>query len=914
MEDLAKDEQGQLLLALIKKDINNFRKLLKNKKINPHFWYPKPHNTTCLQYACRNYGCHEFIEALFDIRNVGPNISVIHPEAIHLAAKYGNTEALKVLLNNVKTKLNAIDKHGRTALHYAVGGYVEKTTTEETKKKIIECIQLLMGQRNFFVNQQNFRGYTAIHEAANKADQKLVSAMIKFRTHDMNIDLHGNDTKSARDVIEEKFSVLKSLLHEERPRDIKTILQHRLLKSMEEGNISTFKNILSTVNSSGNSMIDPNYWYSSCMSTCLEKAIKDHDSKEFVKELLEAGADLNLVNPITEKAPIHLSIELYNINALKNLLLNNTIDVNIENIHCKTPLHIAVEKDSIESVKLILGKDDVNVNKSDNDGNTPLYLAAKKKNKEIVQIILDYMNENKKSIKVEDRHLISNNFPDLSIRIQDCETIDTSRKVSSYLFQLLYRKKINTFCKEFMKEITDTNDLANKDDGRLTFLQYAVTNNMTNVVGLLLNKNADPNKTSHSEEAPFIIATKLQNGSIMDLFFNLPKHKFDINITDFKGNTALQFAVSNSNLTHVIKLLRHGANIHIKNMYDKSPFDSKTLENILNLCIKKNGYPSKENYELIFDFTLFLSLKNLQKEEIPNNLPNEVIIVEMSTNENEAVNNHPFMNSELHTSEAKPVLKPVASCSNSMQTNSHNSICETEHEGTSLLGNENNDTSNLDVKQGNQNENCGESHQQTRDDLQHEMSETENRGNLTNNETNFMLETEMGFLYEISKSNKLRNTINHPAIRCFLHFKWQLVKYFYYTNLFITAVFVILINFYLLGKSDNTSFGDICLFYVSLLFLFFFINERIYSTYNRFQQYQIFVRLVLSRFDQLYPTFFKKNLKMDQEILGETNYIISARDNISDSEQIKEKLLIIEAVMYQIRDNCNNKYLDKIQE
>ncbi|PSN28979.1 hypothetical protein C0J52_28487 [Blattella germanica] len=818
LEELSKDLQGQLLLSLIRKEKDEFVKLLNNEEVDVNHWYPKPFFSTCLQFACKHEGYHLYVEILLNSRKVGPNINSVHPEPIHIASKNGNMEVLRVLLENKKTKINAVDADGRTALHHAVKGY-EKARDQDSKKNIIKCIELLMGRRDFNVNNRNYKGFTAIHEAANYGDERLVRAMMNIRKHDLDIDSHRSGGNTAREVIEDKFPTLKLQLPEGGPKDIKTKIQYTLLKTLEARDIKKFVTILSTVAASGNSKVDPNYWYSHCQCTCLEKAIKYPDCIEFVKALLLANADPNFINPSTEQAPVHLAVYLHNVEALQILLsIKPPIDINIQSNHSKTPLHIAVEENLPDCVEMILERSDVDVNLRDAYDNTALYIATKNKNRPVVQNILEYMNNREKHIRRKDKELIMKTFPILTTPEQLLDTRDDLPEHQSVLFQYLFKEDSKKFCQTFKNEIEKGKNHANSNNGRNTFLQCAVEKNMVDAVKLLLKYGADPNH-SQTGNPPFIIATKSKFYEIMKLFLQLPKEKFQINVRDVKGDTALHWAANNCELLHVVELLHHGADATIKNLYNKSPFDGKNLENLLNLSIKREGYPQAENYKLVFDLSLILALRKsseeIQKSEDEDDGIGEFILnmFDGTTTNDTHLTNDTSPNSvalDIHDATIDVDQGNCVSEQNEDRKNAHEEII-TEKTPLSSEGERSESNPNVVIKQNqsmcvnyepprfNKNSKQKTSSSKAVQKKKADKPELETRKKdtllaaVSNNNTYV---TEMDFLYEMSKI--YRDKINHPLIRCFVFFKWNRLSNLHYINLLITSIFVISLNLHIL--------------------------------------------------------------------------------------------------------------------
>ena len=121
--------QDELLESLLLRDIATFRELLKHPEVDPSYKYGHPHWSTCLEIACRFKECAEFVKALLH-SGVKPNINTIIPEPIHYAASKGNDEALRVLLFDKRTKVNAVDSFGRTALHCAAKNFGQSNDAE----------------------------------------------------------------------------------------------------------------------------------------------------------------------------------------------------------------------------------------------------------------------------------------------------------------------------------------------------------------------------------------------------------------------------------------------------------------------------------------------------------------------------------------------------------------------------------------------------------------------------------------------------------------------------------------------------------------------------------------------------------------------------------------------------------------
>lgn len=199
--------QDQLLEALLTKNILQFKTLLTFDDVNPNYKYGKPYYSTCLEIACRYAACEKFISVL--LMYVKPNSSSIYPQPIHYAAKRGNYKGLLLLLNDKRTKVNAVDSQGRTALYYALENFGKNCSNFNI------CVKLLVNHKKININCVDDDGFTPIFIAAHNKCKEGVKSLLKYamlQNKFLNLDIMTKMGKTARSIILENYPDLKERL------------------------------------------------------------------------------------------------------------------------------------------------------------------------------------------------------------------------------------------------------------------------------------------------------------------------------------------------------------------------------------------------------------------------------------------------------------------------------------------------------------------------------------------------------------------------------------------------------------------------------------------------------------------------------------------------------------------------------
>ena len=312
-------------------------------------------------------------------------------------------------------------------------------------------------------------------------------------------------------------------------------------------------------------------------------------------------------------------------------------------------------------IKRLMRHKGIKVNVCNKKGYTPVHYAALNSTERVVQTILKCAGDDldidtyKAGLKEKSaRETILENFPELAELLPEegrprnkKETVD-----SSTLFKYLYDRDFNSFIIGI--SVVSREELDNTD-GSSTLLQYCAKEGLESPARALLDQDVDPNATCHAEHrTPAFLACYNGQPGILNLLFqkhghhsvdlingldaretalhailkcprsdtsvfhtdyrgcldllleNLQLLQIDINAADYRGNTALHYAVQNDDNYAVLSLLKHGAYIGIRNVFGEPPLANmspKMLETFLDGCLDTNGeLPREDMYEVTFSY------------------------------------------------------------------------------------------------------------------------------------------------------------------------------------------------------------------------------------------------------------------------------------------------------------------------
>ena len=377
--------------------------------------------------------------------------------------------------------------------------------------------------------------------------------------------------------------------------------------------------------------------------------------QDIVELLVNAGADVNakMENGSTALHVAAARSEFKNVlEVLRLLLALPETSVNCENNIGASPLELAILKGSEDAVKLFLDAA-ASISKKTDDGGTVEELLAEK----MPALYKSFdLTKNKESPE----RCIEEKLFDILYSFHNHHGLQKSSTESlNHVVVHEFIQKWNEAEQNNNKEVDGS-----YNNGTYTFLQYACDQGMHDIVTFLFGKGVDPNQCSPNyKHPPLIIAAHHGYHKIIDIFkknaicnsstvsFNVRDavrcdtvlHKlvkaesrafanhehrdYDrclslilddktiesklaiispmVDAQDNRGNTPLHLAGRLGNEEVILKILRAGANIGVKNSNGETPIDkipSTLLHSYLDECIYCEGLLTDENMKLVFNY------------------------------------------------------------------------------------------------------------------------------------------------------------------------------------------------------------------------------------------------------------------------------------------------------------------------
>ena len=537
---------------------------------------------------------------------------------LHAAIIEGNLYLMSILLEN-GVSINSQDSLGETPLHYAVqeGNLIlvmellenHANTNSQNKNGDtplhIACryghsaIMMKLLEDGAAINAENYQDETPIHYASRNGHVSILKNLIQngAYTNVLNVDgssmLHHACAKGRVEVMVELLKLGMDLNFEN------NLGESPLYLALKNGQTQVVSQLINNFD------LDVN---AKCNHRTILEIAFGNGHVNAVMALLEAGANLPLNNPC-----IGILKELWEDCLIRNKGVEYIafyFDFNKDKIKQEEILLLlAAEYGNAKLIKQLVEIFNVNPNVKDRNFYTPLHMAWSRLNVGCIDAIVELLKAGA-DLNVKDE-LGKAPIPGLNFLPMDLDKDEIVLKLIK-----LQRKPLHfATAKGFVPGIGDLikdgispnarDDIGNsplhiasmsreiplealiellkngalpdiENNKRETPLQVAIEKGNEKVVRILLEYDANPNKTSgHHRESPLHLACKLGNVSIVKI---LLKHGADFDAKNGHGDTPIHMAIGSEQrfgclyeYEIVSELLKSGSDLNIKNLHGETP-------------------------------------------------------------------------------------------------------------------------------------------------------------------------------------------------------------------------------------------------------------------------------------------------------------------------------------------------------
>ena len=482
---------------------------------------------------------------------------------LHIAALHGHLNLCKILINKHKFDVNVAGKGGRTALHYsAQSGKYELVTyfadmgtdiqlkTDDGRNCLhiaareghFNLCKMLIDKHEFDVHMTSNDGWTALHWSVKSGNYELVTYFT-----DMGTDIHLKTNKG--------FNCLHIAAY--------------------KGHLNLCKMLIDN-HKFDVDMTDNDGWSALHWSA-------QGDNYEIVTYFADIGTDIHLKTNDGRNC-LHIAARKGHLNLCKVLIYEYKFDVNMAKIHGRTALHFSAEGGHYDLVTYFadMGTD---IHLTTNDGLNCLHMAALNGHLNLCKILI---NEHKFNVNVAGKlgwtalHISAQNGSyELFTYFADMGT-DIYLTTNDGL-NCLHIAALNghlNFCKILINKYNFDVNVAEKH-GR-TALHYSTQSGNYELVTYFADMGTDIQLKANNGKNCLHIAALMGDLNLCKMLIN--KHKFNVDMTDNDGWTALHCSVQSGNYELLTYFADMGTDIQLKTNFGINCLHIAAHEGYINLC------------------------------------------------------------------------------------------------------------------------------------------------------------------------------------------------------------------------------------------------------------------------------------------------------------------------------------------
>ncbi len=297
---------------------------------------------------------------------------------------------------------------------------------------------------------------------------------------------------------------------------------------------------------------------------------------------------INLLFHYEQNQEIFDAIKDNNIPEVKRLLAKGE-DVNARDAFARTTLMYACLWENVETVRLLLERG-ASVELKDKDNATVLMYAIKSQNIEIAKILLDHGADIHAEGDAALIYAVSKAYTKMFLfLLKHKADVKAKDKQGRTALMIACVKGNIELVKLLLKHGANVNEVSLNN---WTALEYACLYGNYTIIKLLIDRGANINAKNLDGSTPLIITCRSNNSTAVIAKLLLKKGA-DVNAQDAcDGQTALMIAAERDDHRTVEVLLKHGANVNLKD---------KEGNTALMFAVKKNWHWGGKTIKLLLD-------------------------------------------------------------------------------------------------------------------------------------------------------------------------------------------------------------------------------------------------------------------------------------------------------------------------
>ena len=321
----------------------------------------------------------------------------------------------------------------------------------------------------------------------------------------------------------------------------------------------------------------------------------ERNSLEVIQYLISQGADVKAKHGYRQTTTLHSAAKKNTLEVLQ-YLISQGADVNAKDGDGKTPLLKAAKNNTLEVLKYLISQG-ADVNAETAWGDTPIHRAAEGNTLEVMQyLIAQGADVNAKYWKDTPLHTAAKNNALEVIQYIVAQGADVNAKGCEGQTPLHLAAGGNSV-EALHYLVSQGADVKAKGSLGWTPLHKAAESNTLEVLQYLISQGADVDEETAGGDTPLLIAIG-KNSNIAVVEYLVFKCS-DVNAKDAWGSTSLHKAAGKDyrgdewGIPRMQNLLLRGADVHVKNIYGKTPLDWADSDEKKRILLEAGAIPGK---------------------------------------------------------------------------------------------------------------------------------------------------------------------------------------------------------------------------------------------------------------------------------------------------------------------------------